>query len=103
MPVPPHLHDDLRTAYESGNLVVFAGAGISAAAGLPDWKTLALRLRDRLQSGGAAAHVTAEIDELIQKGQLVDALSAISAHEGRRGRARLTKNCAGGRLAARGA
>jgi hypothetical protein len=77
MPIPPHLHDDLHEAYESGNLVLFAGAGISAAARLPDWKTLALRLLDRLRVAGAAAHVTAEIDELIQKGRLVDALSAV--------------------------
>jgi hypothetical protein len=42
--------DELREAYESGQLIVFAGAGVSAAAGLPGWKRLVELLAERARS-----------------------------------------------------
>jgi SIR2-like protein/effector-associated domain 5 (EAD5)-containing protein len=68
---------DLHAAYESGSLVVFAGAGVSAAAGIPTLKQLAETLRARLVQSGASASVTDEIDQLLRRDQIVDALSAV--------------------------
>ena len=68
---------DLRDAYATGNLIVYAGAGISAAAGLPTWPRLAEGLRARLAAEHASPDVLAEIDEYLKEKKLVDALSAV--------------------------
>jgi hypothetical protein len=68
---------DLRAAYLSGNLVVFVGAGVSAAAGLPTWPRLAEQMLERLRAGHAHADAVAEVAYLVEKGRLVDALSAV--------------------------
>jgi hypothetical protein len=69
---------DLRAAYATGNLLLYAGAGISAAAGLPTWPRLAADLRARLETERRATPAAlAEIDDLLRRSQLVDALSAI--------------------------
>ncbi|WP_437331697.1 SIR2 family protein [Sorangium sp. So ce394] len=74
--IDPALHD-LRKAYESGQLVVFVGAGVSAAVGLPDWRSLTEQMTERLTARGAGAGVLAEIEELAQKRQYIEALSAV--------------------------
>ncbi|WP_437565954.1 SIR2 family protein [Sorangium sp. So ce542] len=74
--IDPALHD-LRKAYESGQLVVFVGAGVSAAAGLPGWRRLTAQMTERLRARGAGAGALAEIEELAQKRQYIDALSAV--------------------------
>ena len=85
MPPSPVILHDLRDAYATGDLVVFAGAGVPAAAGLPTWPTLAQGLRNRLHTDGKPPELIGEVDELIQRRQLIDALSAIKhalgAHE----------------------
>lgn len=73
----PEIVQDLRDAYATGNLVVFAGAGVSAAAGLPSWPRLAQDLRDRLHREGKPTDVIGEVDDLIKQWRLIDALSAI--------------------------
>ncbi|AKT36030.1 SIR2 family protein [Chondromyces crocatus] len=67
---------DLRTAYDSGQLIAFVGAGVSVGAGLPTWRKLAEILRDRAQERGAEPSALLELDELIQGNQLLDAISA---------------------------
>jgi hypothetical protein len=67
---------DLRNAYDSGDLIVFVGAGVSAAAGLPTWKALAERLLERVRGAGKEGTAIDEIEDLIRSGQLIDALSA---------------------------
>jgi NAD-dependent SIR2 family protein deacetylase len=75
---------DLRAAYDSGNLIVFAGAGVSVGAGLPTWRQLAEKLRDlvrvRAQRRGTnpavAEKIVEEIKEYIDDHKLIDALSA---------------------------
>jgi hypothetical protein len=67
---------DLRKAYEAGGLIVFVGAGISAAARLPTWKGLAEALRDRARGYGAGSEALEEMEELIKKDQLLEAVSA---------------------------
>lgn len=76
MPPSPQILQDLRDAYQSENLIIFAGAGISAAAGLATWPALAKTLRDRLANERKPVEVIAEVDDLIKRGQLIDALSA---------------------------
>ncbi|WP_437779731.1 SIR2 family protein [Sorangium sp. So ce1097] len=68
--------EQLRERYASGNLIVFAGAGVSAAAGLPTWKQLAEKLRDRARRRGADPAVVDEIQQYISSNQLINALSA---------------------------
>jgi hypothetical protein len=68
--------DELREAYESGQLVVFAGPGISAAAGLPSWKRLVELLADRARARNADTATLAEIAILAGRSQYIDALSA---------------------------
>ena len=68
---------ELQEAYDSGKLVVFAGAGVSAAAGLPGWKRLVEVLSDRARLVGGAAAALQEIAELTAARQFIDALSAL--------------------------
>lgn len=77
VPPSPEIVHDLRVAYATGDLVIFAGAGIAAAGGLPTWPKLALDLRDRLQREGKPADVLGEVDELIKQRQFIDGLSAV--------------------------
>lgn len=77
MPLSQAVLQAAREAYASGNLILFGGAGISAAAGLPTWLQLAQLARDRLQSEGKPAADVAEVDELIKRYKLIDALSAV--------------------------
>jgi hypothetical protein len=77
MPPSPEILQALRDAYATGNLIVFAGAGIPKAAGLPDWPTLAQNLRDRLLREAKPPDVLAEVDDLLKQRKLIDALSAI--------------------------
>lgn len=70
---------DLREAYLDEDLIVFAGAGLSAAAGLPSWARLVERLVDRAKARGAAGPALDEIADLLARGQLIDALSAVKA------------------------
>lgn len=69
--------DEVRQSYRQGNLVVFAGAGISMAVGLPSWEVLArdLAMHPRVQRADSA--VQHEINDLLQTRQLIDALTAI--------------------------
>ncbi|WP_437668911.1 SIR2 family protein [Sorangium sp. So ce131] len=75
-PVDPVLQD-LRRAYESGQLVLFVGADVPAAAGLPDWRRLTEQMAARLRARGASAGILAEIEELAQKQRYIEALSAV--------------------------
>ncbi|XXX80956.1 SIR2 family protein [Sorangium sp. So ce134] len=73
------IFDDLRTAYADGKLIIFAGAGISKAGGLPTWPELAKQLRDRIATEGRRLDTLPEIDELIRQGRWIDALSGARA------------------------
>lgn len=70
---------DLREAYLEEDLILFAGAGLSAAAGLPSWRRLVELLADRAKARGVAAPVLHEIADLLAREQLIDALSAVKA------------------------
>src|SRR5437762_564540 len=69
--------DELGEAYRKGDLVLFVGAGVSAAAGLPSWLRLVEHLTERAEARGAEAGTLAEIEHLVQKQQFIDALSAV--------------------------
>jgi hypothetical protein len=68
--------EQLRRAFASGDLTLFVGAGISSAAGLPGWKALVETVVATVRSRGADALRLEEIHELLQRGQLIDALTA---------------------------
>jgi serine/threonine protein kinase/DNA-binding CsgD family transcriptional regulator len=64
---------EVRDRYRAGDLVLFVGAGLSTSAGLPSWKALVVHLLDRARARGIAL---AEIENLIEKEQFIDALAA---------------------------
>jgi len=68
---------ELQEAYESGKLVIFAGAGVSAAAGLPGWRRLVELLSERARARGVDEAALQEISELAVARQYIDALSAL--------------------------
>ena len=70
---------ELAEAYAKRELVLFVGAGVSAAAGLPSWGRLVDLLAERATQRGAAPAVLDEIAQLAARGQLIDALSALRA------------------------
>src|SRR5262245_55370016 len=57
--------EELRGAYDAGNLVLFAGAGISAAAGLPSGKRLAELSLGLARTRGLRPEAQHEMEELI--------------------------------------
>lgn len=71
----PEILQAARTAYASGNLIIFGKAGVSTDAGLPSWLALANQARDRSQREGKPGEDIAEANELIERRQLIDALS----------------------------
>jgi nucleoside phosphorylase/tetratricopeptide (TPR) repeat protein len=82
MPQPPPparpldpVIDDLRAAYDRGDLIVFAGPGISTAAGLPGPKQLAEQLLARVRSPDACSPLAREMAALLDHNQITDALS----------------------------
>lgn len=68
---------DLQRVYGEGKLVVFVGAGVSAAGGLPGWKGLAERLLGLVDRGTVAAGAVEEIEAHITANQLNLALSGL--------------------------
>ena len=77
--------DELRQRYREGELVLFAGAGVSAAAGLPSWGKLVGALLDRAKARGATADAVGEVEQLPRPatGTLRVLADAVSAAEGR--------------------
>jgi hypothetical protein len=74
--------DELRAVYARGELVVFAGSGISRAAGLPSWARLAEVLADlpRMRQDTVRRE---EMLAYVQARKLVDALSVAEEVLGR--------------------
>lgn len=67
--------EELRRKYLEGDLVLFAGAGVSAAAGLPSWGKLVDLLSAAAAARGALPDVVTEIGDLRTAGKFIDALS----------------------------
>ncbi|MEP7121502.1 MAG: SIR2 family protein [Byssovorax sp.] len=82
-PPPPRYVDplfaDIRAEYARGELILFVGAGISAAAGLPSWKRLVEALLDRARGRSAPAEALQEIADYLARGSFIDALGAVKA------------------------
>lgn len=68
---------ELQRAYSSGDLVIFAGAGISAGAGLPSWPELTERLIEHAAARGESPDSLDEVRELAGARKFIDALSAL--------------------------
>jgi hypothetical protein len=67
--------EELRRKYQKGDLVLFVGAGVSAAAGLPSWGRLVDTLVGPAAARGASAEVLDEIGKLRAAGKFIDALT----------------------------
>lgn len=68
--------EELEQALRSGELVIFAGPGVSTAGGLPGPCELAEVLAERAQAWGADAVAVEEIRDLARKQRYAEALSA---------------------------
>lgn len=66
----------LQKACASGDLTLFVGVRISSAAGLPSWKALVETVVTTVRGRGVDLLWLEEIDELLKRGQLSDALTA---------------------------
>lgn len=75
--VPPvDLPAELVEAYRAGNLVVVAGPGVSAAAGIPTGAALLRRMVEALRSRNAPTLVIHEIEHLVLHNRFDTAFSA---------------------------
>lgn len=70
--------NELREAYESDELIVFVGAGVSAGAGLPSWGRLVTMLMDRARARRVDPEILREVEALVAKDHYIDALSELS-------------------------
>jgi hypothetical protein len=66
---------ELRELYDAGDLVLFCGAGTSAGAGLPGWKRLTELAVEHARRRNDSAPRIAEMEELLGRNELIDALS----------------------------
>src|SRR5512140_1676402 len=73
---------ELQEAYRGGNLVLFAGLGVSAAAGLPTWDRL-IQLMLKRARWRVTGKVVAEIVELSEDRRFIDALTAVKTALGK--------------------
>ena len=68
---------ELSELLRNGDLLLFVGAGASAAAGLPTWGRLVRTLCEHARIIGAPQPLLAEAEALNASGQCIDALSAV--------------------------
>lgn len=73
--------EEIAKAYEARSLVVFAGSGVSTAMGLPAWRTIVEHLQKHPRVR-ASEEARREIDEMVRRDQLPDALQALRDHLG---------------------
>ncbi|WP_437313664.1 SIR2 family NAD-dependent protein deacylase [Sorangium sp. So ce385] len=69
--------EELRNSYAQGEIVLFVGAGVSVAAGLPSWTALVRTLVDRACQCGMSPIELQEIEDFMAKRKFIDALSAV--------------------------
>lgn len=68
--------DGLKAEYAGGRLILFCGAGISKAGGLPSWLELSQALLERVQQCGCAPYVIDELRHMLAQGHLIKLMSA---------------------------
>ncbi len=79
--------DDLRARYLDNRLVVFAGAGVSAAGGLPSWSGLIQHVLVDARAAASAAEFPAldEAEATLTRGDMIRALGEVQASTTSRG------------------
>lgn len=68
--------EELREAFDSGELVLFVGGGVSAAAGLPTWRKLVELICERVREQVGDELVAAEVEDLARSQRYIEALAA---------------------------
>lgn len=68
--------EELREAFDSGELVLFVGGGVSAAAGLPTWRKLVELGCERVREQVKDELVAAEVEDLARSQRYIEALAA---------------------------
>ena len=78
--LPTHNRDTLRYRYRTGRLVLFAGAGVAQAGGLPSWPGLIRTVLDYARAdrpGPETALILEHAAGLLARGDLILALSEL--------------------------
>jgi NAD-dependent SIR2 family protein deacetylase len=73
--IDPAVIEEVRDALEGGNLVLFAGGGVSAAAGLPTWRQLAEKVVEVMRGRGLGDAAVEEVAELGRSQRTIEALA----------------------------
>jgi hypothetical protein len=76
-PLDPAL-EEVRQRYLDRDLVLFVGAGVSAAAGLPGWGPLIKQLVERAKAKHPAADLASEVEALLATSHYVEAITAVA-------------------------
>ena len=74
--IDPAIFGDLRGALEGGDLLLFVGGGISAAAGLPTWRQLADEVVELMRGRDLDAAAVEEVADLARSRRYMEALAA---------------------------
>jgi hypothetical protein len=69
IPVPPPA---LVNYLREGRCILFVGAGLSAAAGLPTWRALLEQILEELRAEGVDPAEETELRELLGRGKLLE-------------------------------
>jgi hypothetical protein len=77
-----HLPEDLIRELARGNCVAFVGAGLSVAAGYPDWPGFLRKLIDKTADAGLLSLSRAELEQAITQGDLPDVAEELRASLG---------------------
>ena len=72
--MPTQHLDTLRQRYLASRLVIFVGAGVAQAGGLPSWPALIRRVLDDAQANSSAPETALIVDcaaDLLARGDLI--------------------------------
>jgi hypothetical protein len=67
--IPPRLIDEIL----NGSCIAFIGAGLSRGAGLPDWKSMIVKMLDWSEQNNVLLDTRADVEKMIDSGRYLDA------------------------------
>jgi hypothetical protein len=77
--IPPRLIDEIL----NGSCIAFIGAGLSRGAGLPDWKSMIVKMLDWSEQNNVLLDTRADVEKMIDSGRYLDAAEIIKFRMGK--------------------